>query len=185
MPVKKGLAATLTASDPKAGNTDRLTPHHILDMAIRVMGGIDLDAAAETPQAGQAYNVPALKHYTQEDDGLTLPWMGRIWCNPPYGHWVVDRWVAKALEEYSMARAEMIMLLLASRTDTEWYRTLEDWPRCHIKGRLKFIGMKVGAPFPSAVFFIGGSDAQQAAFSQVFSKAGGIYRCDTPYGALR
>jgi len=41
----------------------------------------DLDVAA--PDGG-APNVPALRHYTVADDGLTSPWHGLVWCNPPY-----------------------------------------------------------------------------------------------------
>lgn len=41
----------------------------------------DLDVAA--PDGG-APNVPALAHYTVADDGLTSPWHGWVWCNPPY-----------------------------------------------------------------------------------------------------
>ena len=27
----------------------------------------------------------AAEHYTVMDDGLSKPWYGRVWCNPPYG----------------------------------------------------------------------------------------------------
>ncbi len=40
----------------------------------------DLDVAA--PAEGGF--VPALRRYTVADDGLTMPWSGVIWCNPPY-----------------------------------------------------------------------------------------------------
>ena len=37
---------------------------------------------------------PARRHITAVEDGLTAPWEGLVWCNPPYsnvGPWV-DRW---------------------------------------------------------------------------------------------
>jgi hypothetical protein len=43
----------------------------------------DLDVAhpmdAET-------NVPCDAFYTREDDGLTSPWSGFVWCNPPFSN---------------------------------------------------------------------------------------------------
>jgi len=63
-----------------ASNTDeRYSPQWILDLAIEVMGGIDLD-----PCADPLKRVPAQVHYTKEQDGLELPWSGRIYLNPPY-----------------------------------------------------------------------------------------------------
>ena len=41
----------------------------------------DLDVAA--PDGG-APLVPARRFYTVADDGLSEPWEGIVWCNPPY-----------------------------------------------------------------------------------------------------
>jgi phage N-6-adenine-methyltransferase len=41
----------------------------------------DLDVAA--PDGG-APNVPSKAFYALADDGLTSPWHGVVWCNPPY-----------------------------------------------------------------------------------------------------
>lgn len=41
----------------------------------------DLDVAA--PSGGVPW-VPARRFYTVADDGLTEPWEGVVWCNPPY-----------------------------------------------------------------------------------------------------
>src|SRR5262249_48692687 len=41
---------------------------------------------------------PARRYLTVLDDGLTAPWEGLVWCNPPYSRaapWV-DRWAAHA-----------------------------------------------------------------------------------------
>lgn len=41
----------------------------------------DLDVCA--PPGGIEW-IPAARHYTQADDGLSQPWDGRVWMNPPY-----------------------------------------------------------------------------------------------------
>lgn len=69
---------------------DFYTPRWIFD---RMGITFDLDVAA--PPGGVPW-VPADRYYTLEDDGLTAPWSGRVWMNPPYSHpapWL-DRFVA-------------------------------------------------------------------------------------------
>lgn len=71
-------------------NDEWWTPPYIID-------GIgltyDLDPAA--PPGGVPW-IPAAHHYTEADDGLTMPWYGRVWLNPPYSTpWP---WVARLAE---------------------------------------------------------------------------------------
>ena len=71
--------------------TDNIyTPPAIFEaMALR----FDLDVAA--PPGGVPW-VPADRYYTEADDGLSQPWYGRVWMNPPYSkpqHWV-RKWLA-------------------------------------------------------------------------------------------
>ena len=53
-----------------------LTPRQILDN----LGAFDLDpcAAESNPQWA------APRYFTREVDGLSQPWVGRVWCNPPF-----------------------------------------------------------------------------------------------------
>src|SRR5687767_6022822 len=55
-------------------------------------GRFTLDVAAAE------HNAKAPAYYTREQDGLTLPWAGRVWCNPPYSD--CGAWVQKAWDEW-------------------------------------------------------------------------------------
>ena len=61
----------------KMKNDEWLTPPEIL----RALGPFDLDPCAPIARPWET----AATHYTAEDDGLSKPWAGRVWCNPPFG----------------------------------------------------------------------------------------------------
>ena len=99
-------------------------------------------------------NAKCAAYYTPEMDGLSQPWYGRCWCNPPYGRQVC-RWVEKAIR--SALEGATVVMLLPARTDTAWYQDYIDpfvRPR-FIRGRLKFGGAKNSAPFPSMLVAFG------------------------------
>ena len=78
-------------------------------------GRFDLDVAAAS------HNAKCERYYTIDDDGLTQPWDGRIWCNPPYSN--IGAWVEKAWAEYLEKRATFIVMLLpANRTEQRWWQ---------------------------------------------------------------
>lgn len=87
--------------------------------------------------------------YTKEQDGLTLPWEGICWMNPPYGR-EIKKWMRKAHE--SALQGATVVCLVPSRTDTIWWHEYAmPWEIRFIKGRLKFGGHQNSAPFPSAL----------------------------------
>jgi site-specific DNA-methyltransferase (adenine-specific) len=97
--------------------------------------------------AASESNHKCLKYFTQAEDGLKQDWSGeRVWCNPPYG-----RGIAKWIEKCATVGAELVVLLIYSRTDTRWFHSfiLGKAEIRFIKGRLKFGGSKTAAPFPS------------------------------------
>ena len=111
----------------------------------------DLDPAA-TPE-----NAKAPVYYTQDQDGLSLPWNIRapektlVFCNPPYGR-DVGKWVRKAFRETD--REVISYLLLKVSSDTEWWHNyvMKADSIQFIRGRVKYQGVSSGpAPFPSCI----------------------------------
>lgn len=47
--------------------------------------GLTFDIDVCSPPGGIPW-IPAKKYYTMADDGLTAPWVGRVWMNPPYSN---------------------------------------------------------------------------------------------------
>ena len=90
-------------------------------------------------------------YYSAENDALQNPRSGSCWCNPPYSK--AKDFVRKALEEIRNNKdCRLIVMLLPSRTDTQWFHDLLASPFAQIKfirGRLRFGGSRQSAPFPS------------------------------------
>lgn len=94
------------------------------------------------------------KYFTEEQDGLNQDWSDeRVFCNPPYGR-DVQKWVKKCFDETHTGNCDLAVMLLHARTDTRWFHDYiyhkADEVR-FVKGRLKFGGQTVNAPFPSMV----------------------------------
>ena len=88
--------------------------------------------------------------YTKEQDGLSQPWEGVVWCNPPYGK-QIGSWVRKGF--FASISGNTVVMLLPARTDTRWFHEYI-YGKAEIRfirGRLKFGGSKNSAPFPSMV----------------------------------
>lgn len=86
--------------------------------------------------------------FLAKNDDMIYSWANeRCWMNPPYGREIVD-WVRKA----SFANT-LVVGLLPARTDTAWWH---EWVQGKaeirfVRGRIKFVGAKHSAPFPSAI----------------------------------
>jgi phage N-6-adenine-methyltransferase len=93
------------------------------------------------------------KYYTKETDGLKQDWGGEtVFVNPPYSAKEQDKWVKKCYEESQKPNTKVVALLPA-RTDTERFHKyiLNHAEIRFIKGRIKFVGAKAPAPFPSMI----------------------------------
>lgn len=125
---------------------DWATPWALFKVLNAEYGPFDLDVCA-TPE-----NAKCAAFYTPKDDGLTRPWTGRCWMNPPYGR-EIGKWVKKAAQE-ARTNSEIVVCLLPARTDTAWWHDFVEGRATKvlfIRGRIKFAGAKNSAPFPSAV----------------------------------
>lgn len=91
-------------------------------------------------------------YYTKEQDGLSQPWTGTVWCNPLYGR-EIGSWVRRAL--FASVAGATVVMLIPARTDTRWFHDYiykrDNVEVRFIKGRLKFGNGKNSAPFPSMV----------------------------------
>lgn len=130
---------------------EHYTPTLVIAAAVDCMGAIDLDPCSNSKDSP---NVPALDHYTAADNGLSMPWFGRVYMNPPYGREIGD-WVSKLRREYENGNTTEAIALVPARTDTQWFRSLDCFACCYVAGRLTFIGNDDPAPFPSAIFYLG------------------------------
>jgi len=78
------------AAQTHATKDDHYTPAWVFE---RMGITFDLDVCA--PPSGIPW-IPAARFLTVADDGLTAPWSGRVWMNPPYSNctpWV-DKFIA-------------------------------------------------------------------------------------------
>lgn len=150
---KTSARGDLFDADQFATRNDRwLTPLSL----INALGRFDLD-----PSGAPGHDT-AREVWTPEDvgDGLSMPWTGRVWLNPPYGRTMVD-WV-RALALHGTGTA-----LLFARTETALFHDWV-WPQASallfLKGRLTFLQPDGGKPIanagaPSVLIAYGAEDA--------------------------
>jgi hypothetical protein len=93
---------------PHRGGTDVwLTPPDILT----AVGPFDLDPCAVTqPRPWPT----AARHYVEADNGLTQPWEGFVWCNPPFGP-EAGKWLHRLADHANGIG------LVPARTETRWF----------------------------------------------------------------
>ena len=157
----------LTSSDSE----EWYTPPHLVEAVLSVLGEVDLDPCANPGEP----TVPARLHYRKADDGLAHPWHGRVYMNPPYGR-EIPKWVRKLADEHRWGHVSEAVALVPSRPDANWFALFDPFPRCEIRGRVKFIdggkaGRDYGAPFSSVAFYLGPNAWR---FIEVFGKLGRI-----------
>lgn len=96
------------------GNVERATPPDVfawLDRQFR----FDLDVCA-TPE-----NAKCSRYFTRDDNGLAQEWGTRSFMNPPFGKSIGD-WVRKARDTAALRSNAVVVCVLPSRVDAEWWR---------------------------------------------------------------
>ncbi len=117
--------------ESQAAKTDEwLTPKPIIE-ALGGYASFDLDPCAPAIQPWPT----AQRKYTISDNGLLLPWAGRVWLNPPYSQPKLNRFLGRLV-----AHGKGCALIFA-RTETETFDRFV-WQAAHgvlfLKGRLTF-----------------------------------------------
>lgn len=90
--------------------------------ALRDELAVDLDVAATSESAlcSRAFCVD------RGEDGLTLPWSGRAFCNPPFS--ALSAWAVRARSQVENGPATAIVFLCPARPETGWFRYLAAIP---------------------------------------------------------
>lgn len=119
---------SFVSTDPVSheGKTNTwLTPLHL----IRSLGEFDLDPC------GFHGHDTAKKIIVLPDCGLSEPWAGRVWLNPPYGkeqkHWL------EKLKNHGNGIA-----LIFARLETKWIQPYLEGGFFQIEGRISFLNAK-------------------------------------------
>jgi hypothetical protein len=96
--------------------TTWLTPRYIIDH----IGLSDLDPCGYRLN-GELVVPCANKTYTQQDsqDGLTLPWEGSVYCNPPFTQ--NQKWIQRCLNHHNTTGSDVIVLIFC-RSDTGYFQ---------------------------------------------------------------
>lgn len=121
---------------------DWATPQELFDK-LNAEFGFTLDAAASP------HNAKCERYWTFEDNALHQRWEGVVWLNPPYGR-DIKKWIAKAHTEAQ--KGATVVCLVPARTDAEFFQRMAFEHAAEIrfiKGRIKFMGAKDPAPFPT------------------------------------
>lgn len=98
---------------------------------IKALGEFDLDPCAPAdrpwPTARLHYSLPV-------DDGLSLPWFGRVWLNPPYGT-QTGKWLSRLADH-----GDGIAIVFARTETRDWIKYI--WNNADgilfLHGRLHF-----------------------------------------------
>jgi len=80
----------------------------------RHLNGFDLD-----PAAGCEPTPIADERYTVEDDGLTSPWFGTVWLNPPFSD--KTPWYSRLRSQYQSGEVDRAVAVATVDPSANWF----------------------------------------------------------------
>jgi ParB family chromosome partitioning protein len=150
-----------------SGNNEWYTPEKYIEMARAVLGEIELDpASSETANK----TVKADCFYTEQDDGLSKQWRGKVWMNPPYGTDLIGKFTEKFADEYTAGSITEGIVLVNNATETAWFSYLVEAAAAVVfpHGRIKYYSptKESNAPLQGQAFVYFGLNPEK--FLEVF-----------------
>lgn len=133
--------------------------------------GVTFDLDVASPAEPLPW-VPALNRYAVADDGLTSPWFGLVWCNPPYS--APTAWCRKWA-----THPDGFLLIRADVSTSGPFAAVDAASSLYVPAkRIQFVnghGSKTGAVNFSSVL-LGRGDAADAAIARLADSHGGAGR---------
>lgn len=170
---QKAIAKAKPHVSHNSGDNEWYTPAPFIKAAREAMGGIDVDPAS-CPLANET--VEAAKYYTAEDDGLTRPWVGRVWLNPPYAQPLIRQFCEGLVKRYQEGEVRAACVLVNNGTETAWGQALLSCAAavCFPKSRVKFYspGGAKSSPLQGQLVAYFGDDADR--FARAFEGLGEV-----------
>jgi hypothetical protein len=134
----------------------RYTPPEVLEALHRVIGSIDLDPCADIESP-----VVAKSRYFEADDGLSQPWFGTVYCNPPYSGSAA--FLKRAHDAWSSGECNVVAMLLPSHTHSMIFHNLLVGVAdiFFLRRRIRFLshaGKRDNPPFGSLIAILGADE---------------------------
>jgi hypothetical protein len=169
------LAELWLAANYSSESVEWYTPARYIEGVREVLGRIDLDPASNA-LANKVIGASTI--FTAKDNGLTRPWFGREFMNPPYGKTDDKKSLAgafcnKAVGEYEAGNIEACIMLVNSLHSQSCQAPLYKHLFCLVDHRIQFVSgdgeLNKNPTFQNIFVYLG---KDRAAFTRVFKKFG-------------
>jgi len=109
-------------------------------------GGFDLD-----PASGCEPQPIAENRYTEEDDGLSSPWFGSVWLNPPFSD--KTPWYKRLVNQYEHGEVTSAAAIATVDPSARWFHDYFSTADriCYLEGRDWYLGHGSSPSFSTQV----------------------------------